>query len=57
MSRGLKADESDFDSKKNKESDRKFLFTETYIQVVGLRKILIQWVINAIFPGNKAGSV
>jgi hypothetical protein len=57
VSRGLKEKELDFDSKKNKGRDRKFLFTDTYIQVVGSRKILIQWVTNAFFPGNKAGSL
>jgi len=53
----LKEEESGFDSKKNKGRDRKFLFTDTYIQVVGSSKILTQWVPNAFLPGNKAGSV
>jgi hypothetical protein len=57
VSRGLKEEESGFDSKKNKGRDRKFLFTDTYIQVVGSSKILTQWVPNAFLPGNKAGSV
>jgi hypothetical protein len=57
VNRGLKEEESGFDSKKNKGRDRKFLFTDTYIQVLWLSKILIQWVPNAFFPGNKAGSV
>jgi len=53
----LKEEESSFDSKKNNGRDRKFLFTDTYIQVVGSIKILTQWVTNAFLPGNKAGSV